>query len=771
MPELISKKAFEAIKKDDAAAFAELKKNDRIGAYRYGRFPALSLMYLYNSKKLLKAYEEELLKISDYTAADEPVAAFTEFKKRAGKCLRLYFGEVVSPLEMLLISDKTRRLKRVYPLTKPTQGVKQRLQSIYFIKYGLSVKFENDKIILDRRPLKRSEKKKIATICLSAFLIAAVCVGVPTATVKLIPEPVEGEVTKLSQIDFASKKEYTLKSDITLPENYSVEKVNCRIDGGGRKLTFKSGATLGTLNGSVSNLNVETTGDKPMFATLSETAKIEDVTVSVNADFVSEESLAFVAGVNVGTVKNVTLNVSGKLSAAAADGAEVSSLTFGGIVQNNSYKNNTVTQTTYRGIIDDCTINYENFTLEGQATANAAFGGVAGLNYGYVRSCTVSGGVTADTFDVAGVCVENYGLLSGDKNSASLYQTTRDTGWNSITCGIVLNNANIVENCENRGEIVSKSECGQFEETENETAVSASGIAYLSRGSSSNLIISGCKNYGSVTASAEYRSVYAAGVCVSNNSGIYACGNYGNISATAKNGNAIYAGGISSLAYGYVVKTVNEGNVISEGDGVTYAGGIASLSVAQLMYCRTSGEVSARGDNVCAGGILGYGENLKETYLWQVTVYSANIESCISESRVKAEKTGERAAYSGGIAGYLKEESYDNNGNVIYFSGKITGSYFTGSVQADGYCGNIAGGVGINIYNSNSYTASGVEYPYFDKNFSLEGLQSKAFGTAFSADGSFTEVEDKGVTSANTDAITSDENYKKILAEINGEEN
>ena len=31
MPELISKKAFEAIKKDDAAAFAELNKNDRIG--------------------------------------------------------------------------------------------------------------------------------------------------------------------------------------------------------------------------------------------------------------------------------------------------------------------------------------------------------------------------------------------------------------------------------------------------------------------------------------------------------------------------------------------------------------------------------------------------------------------------------------------------------------------------------------------------------------------------------------------------------------------
>ena len=77
MSELIAQKAFEAIKKDDCAAFAALSENDRIGAYRYGRFPALSLMYLYKSKKLLKLYEEELIKVNDYTPVPEPVSAFS----------------------------------------------------------------------------------------------------------------------------------------------------------------------------------------------------------------------------------------------------------------------------------------------------------------------------------------------------------------------------------------------------------------------------------------------------------------------------------------------------------------------------------------------------------------------------------------------------------------------------------------------------------------------------------------------------------------------
>ena len=61
MTELIAEKTFEAILCDDAVSFGALMEKDRIGAYRYGRFPVLSLMYLFKSKKLIKSYEEEFI--------------------------------------------------------------------------------------------------------------------------------------------------------------------------------------------------------------------------------------------------------------------------------------------------------------------------------------------------------------------------------------------------------------------------------------------------------------------------------------------------------------------------------------------------------------------------------------------------------------------------------------------------------------------------------------------------------------------------------------
>ena len=143
----------QAIKKDDIKAFNALMEKNSNGAYRLGRFPVLSLLYLYKSRKILSSYEAELLKISNYEELREPVEISKKFAAKAGKCLRLYWGEVVSPQEMLLILDKTKRLKRIFPLAKPSEQVKRRLQQIYSIKYSLGVRFEGDEIIIEKRPM------------------------------------------------------------------------------------------------------------------------------------------------------------------------------------------------------------------------------------------------------------------------------------------------------------------------------------------------------------------------------------------------------------------------------------------------------------------------------------------------------------------------------------------------------------------------------------------------------------------------------------------
>ena len=748
MAQSIGESLFQAIKKDDIKAFNALKEKAQCGAYRLGRFPVLSLLYLYKSRKILSAYEEEFLKITNFEPLREPVEISKRFSAKAGKCLRLYLNETVSPLEMLLILDKTRRLKRVYPVTKPSEAVKGRLKSIYSIKYSLNVEFEGDNIKIDRRPLSYREKKNIATVCLCSVLAVTVAVGVPVTTVALMPKPVEGEVTKLSHIDFNSTKEYTLKRDITLPDNYSVEKVNCKIIGEGKKLIFGKGATLGEFNGKISDLTIESSGDA-VFCTVTQSAVIENVTVNVNTAYTATKSTAFFAVNNYGTIDGVTLNVSGTLNAFAPSSEAVSELTFGGIVLNNVYRTNTAI-----GTIKNCTVNYSDFSLKGEAEANAVFGGIAGINNGYLQDCTVTGEINSDTFDLAGVCYTNNGMLSNEVNKANLSQTSANTGWNPITCGIVLNNTYAVENCENRGAISAVSTCGQFEATEgSESTASAAGIAYVSRGSS--VSIKNCNNYGNIESTAAYRDAYAAGVCLSSSGGIESCTNSGSVTVKADNGRGTYAGGITALAYGYVYKCVNEGAVTANCNGSAYAGGLSAYSYSQFLNCISKGDLTVTAQNVYAGGIFGVSIPTRGYDLFNVYYYLGTAEYCISEGNIEVNLTQDDSiAYAGGIAGYVRE-AQTNSDSVIYRGG-ITYCYFTGKCTSEiSNFGNIIGVCDAKIY----------EIDCFDKNYYLEN-SSIAFGAIITEDGSLTPVEDKGATSAKTEDIKNSEEYKSILTNL-----
>ena len=237
MAQLIEESLLTAIKKDDIKAFDALMEKAWCGLYRLGRFPVLSLMYLYNSRQLIAAYEEKFIKIPAYEELREPVEISNKFKDGAGKCLRLYLNEVVTPLEMLLILDDIKRLRRIYPLTKPSAAVKARLKSIYSIRYSLGVEFVGDNIVLDKRPLSARAKRNIALICACSVLAVSVTVGVPVTVSAL-------------NVDFASQNEYTLKRDLVISK--PVESFNCKIDGNGHKIVLKKGATLGECNGTLS---------------------------------------------------------------------------------------------------------------------------------------------------------------------------------------------------------------------------------------------------------------------------------------------------------------------------------------------------------------------------------------------------------------------------------------------------------------------------------------------------------------------------------------
>lgn len=681
MAQLSEERLLQAVKKDDVKAFHALMETARCGAYRLGRFPVLSLLYLYRARKILSEYEESFLKITNHEPLREPVEVSKKFTAKAGKCLRLYLGETVSPLEMLLILDEAKRLKRVYPLTKPSAAVKARLQSIYSIKYSLGVKFEGDEIIIDRRPLSYREKKKIATACLCSALAVVLTVGVSVTAVALMPP--EGEVTKLSQIKFNSTKEYILKQDIVLPENFIVEKMNCKLIGEGHKLILSKGATLGELNGKLSGVTIESAGDA-VFTSVSENAAIENVTVNVTAAVTSAEGAAFIAGVNLGTIDGVTVNVGGKLNAVAGENDGTDELVFGGIVQSNAYKSSQ----SY-GIIRNCEVKYSQFQLKGEASANAVFGGVAGENNGILQNCRVTGEIAADTFDIAGVCAVNSGILSGLVNEADLSQVSADTGWNPIVSGIALRNYSAVQDCENGGSVSAVSACPESEEAR-ELTVTAAGI-----------------------------------ICLNGVGGV-------------------------------VERSENSGKVAAESSGTAYAGGISAVSYAHISYCISSGDITATAKNVYAGGILG----LSEITLYGRYVYFGIAESCISEGGIGVTVTGGDTACVGGIAGYIREQKFDNVG---YLGGRINNCFFLGECAEEvSRFGNIVGVCGANIYGSNSYVSGNVEYYNFAGNCYLENSLN-AFGATVSGD-EYAPAEDKGATAADKEEIQNSEAYQAILS-------
>lgn len=681
MAQLIEDGLLEAVKKDDVKAFNALGEKVRRGELRLGRFPVLSVLYLYGAKRILKEREGDFLKVAAYETLREPLDVSKRFSAAAGKCLRLYSDEEVSPLEMLLILDKTRRLKRAYPLTKPSAAVKNRLKAIYSVKYAAGIKFEGDGIILDRRPLKRGEKRRLAVAISCSALAALVAVGAPVTAVKLTAQrttkpPFTGDATSFDQIDFGSTAEYTLKEDIILPENFSATKVNCKISGGGKKIVVKKGAKIGELKGAISNVVIESAEAAPI-SVISSGGEIKDVTINVTADVFSAEGVALVATTNYGVIDGVTVNVSGKITASAS-AANDEELVFGGVAQSNAYKDDK-----NYGVIKNCTVNYSDFSLLGETKANAVFGGVVGVNSGVVQGCVVTGKIVADTFDLGGVCFSNGGYVSECENRAELIQTSQDKGWSPIVGGVVAENTNIVSRCQNSGTIVALS---NSEKEENGNAVAVGGIVYLNGGT-----LSLCKNFGVV---------------------------------------------------------------IAKGNNVVLVGGIAARSYSGVFYSVSSGSVSGEGGDICAGGIVGRSEVYYTLDFFGYNFAWGYVDNCISECRVSAD-----GGYAGGIIGRVLEAGVEANGAKTYFGGGATRSFFTGECVGKS-SGSIAGGVGANIYATNSYTSGSVEYHNFEGNYYTAGT---AFGAQISENGDCSPAEDKGAALI-AEGIKDLQGYKDVLA-------
>lgn len=715
------------LKKDNLKEFKSCMEINNCGTLRLGRFPVLSVMYLYKSRRILRAYEKSFLRYSSWQDIGEPTELAAKFRSVAGKCLRIYLNETVSPIEMLLLLDRNFKVKRVFPQMHVVAPVKQRLKTIYFIRWGLQAEFVRDKIVLERRPLTRAEKLQWLKYVTCAVLCVALFVSTPFVINAFAPFITDDNgallVTWWRQIDFSSDKVYVLKKDVTVPNDFSVEEMNCELRGNGHVVTVSNMGLIGSVKGTLT-----------------------DVVFNATVDVETDNARGFIAKYNYGSITNVTVNVSGRLRATATERPD--SFKCGGIVAANY------------ALIKNCTVNYNNFTLQGQLQADAAFGGIVGVNENWVEGCQTSGAIAADTFDVAGICAENKYLLRDVTNGADIAQHTDLVGWNPLAAGIVLNNNYVVQGGVNNGSVSSVSNIDTVTDGEGAPCAYASGIAYQNYSSGTDVAyLMDCANRGSITASATAIDVSAAGVVNGNNGGIQTCVNDGNVSANGTK--KVDAAGIVNLTYGYVYQCVNSGAISAESQEEVCVGGIVGASCAQIGECLSVGDLVAAGRECYVGGIMGYSVG----YEIQSALYFGTAERSIAEGAitVTAISSTDGITAVGGIVGYMEEKSVSTDtASSYYVGGKVTECYFTGNLQAgaDVYCGGIVGVVGKNIYLTLS-----TEYGKgnFYGNVYTNGCgASSAFGAALN-NSNYESVTDVGTVTASLSEITANATYRAIL--------
>lgn len=628
MKKSAEKNLFSAIKQDDVQTFAELVDNRRNAvAVRYGRFPLLSLCYLYKSRRIVRKYEQRLAEVSEYIEVDEPYEAYVKFRSVAGQCLRLYTEEnaVVSPAEMLAITGDFPYLEAAYPRLTHGETEQKNIEKASSLLHGQNVVQSQNSVFIPKILLTKLQK-----VLFSAFVLLACAVLVfSSVAFSLTGLIYGGKDGKPVYINTTAQLATMLKSggnETYLLTRDLVTDASC------------TGDFSGTFDGDGHSLTLSNTS-APLFQKLSGT--VVDLNLIVpETELTATDNVAFIASESSGTIKNVSVTADfSATDTASADKLYISLFT---------YKNS--------GVIKDCTAD-ARATVSGNLVGDTFFCCFSAVNTGTIENCstTDSSSFSATAADMAAIAVENGydGIISGCTNNAELLQTSSTNGWSPNTAGLVITNNGTLQNCTNKGNIGSSS---SFELTVSEDNtysliyVYAAGIAINNAGT-----ISQCSNEGNVAAHTANSFIYAAGIVSANLGKVENCINTGAVSATTADNTTeisiVYAKAISLYAAG--IAAISSGNtaVISGCSAVfsltttskssyVYGAGIAavSLSTATVENCYAKAElvVSCEHQNIIAfaAGITAYTDTL--------------VKSCRSMSTVDSSATN---AVLGGIIG------------------------------------------------------------------------------------------------------------------------
>ena len=706
-------KLIECIRKDDKAAFGALMTPEVLSAV-FGRFPLLSLLYLYDAKGIVKRYLPELVKERP-RAKEAPIReADTLFASRAGKCLRYYISADVPPLEMLALLGKGKELEKLYASYPGASRALPMIHKIYFTRLGAGVIVKGDKLILPREPLSFGDKRtfvRFALVFLAVFILIA---SVTSFTFLYYGVGSSGNFYRVrnaaeAQLSLEKDNDFRLEKDVTL--SAAVENYSSKMEGGGHFVRLSA----------------------PFAERV--TGEITDVIFVIEEGFVGDAIILE----NAGVLKNVRVIAEGR---TLAKGGE-----FMGLLTSVN-----------EGTIEACSAVFD-LTVQGEGGGDCYFAPFAGENLGIIHNCYADGSVKAKNVDVAGVVGRNgeKGVVTDCVVKADLAESADIKNWTPNVAGIATQNDGTIYGCAVTGSITATLLSPDLEETETPASAYAAGIACVNGGS-----IASSENGSTVLAESKNGYALAGGIASLNahytsdgsilSGKIDSCAGAGEVKAVSYS-YPTYAGGIAaqnpqggeirgSRVSAAVLSTLMLGEQSASGTNLSAnAGGVAALNISLINDCRVSAAVRATADygHAFAGGIAA------------MNSYTGNVYGTISASLSSGGVYGESLFYNvyvGGIAAEnnqalikacgqtgevsangMNEEAYGFIGGVVgYNYGSVSNSFFIGAISdydektfVGGICGLIRPSFSINYYTMRYQMQIGLINNYFSAGEHVSG--------------------------------------------------
>lgn len=584
--ETTSAQILNAVKTDDIKLFSYLTEQKKgLLSLSFGRFPILSLCYLYKAAKITAAYEKLLLQTTAYVIEEEDFASYKRFRVRAKTCMRLYRGKglFVTPLEMLAVLGETYKLVYLYPKITKSPDLADNIKKIYRILHKREAASENGNLKIKRNNLTVWARAAVAAI----LIVAVLMIALPSAAIANVtmltgdgspenPYKISGEA-QLASAFGSGNLYYKLTKDIVLGSAWTPANLSANLDGGGHTVYLGDKAVsgfIGVLSGTINNIRF-------VFA---------DFNLSIDTN----------KGMLITNITGSAVNIRTKITASLTEAVSDKDIYVSCFALENS------------GTVSNCTVSY-NVKFEGNGEKDAYLAGLVAWNRGTVDACSSAEGSVFETVtvDASGLVTENgeKGNITSCHNNAHITQTSDVELWSPNASGIAGINLGTIRDCTNNAIISSAS----TSLTEDANVYSlAGGISSTNNGE-----ISVCLNYGAVSASSINLTSYAGGIASINNKSITKSKNDAKIQSHSTRKNA-FAGGVA--AYNYTNASVID-NSCSYGqiqinnevyqdkyDYISFAGGIAGRNDGEVINsysCSTFALETEEGSNYFLGGIMG----------------------------------------------------------------------------------------------------------------------------------------------------------------------